>query len=552
MHRVPGVSGDSRQSGAGRFLLITSYTVVFWFLLPGFIVAVSLMLDRWLELGFQAGHALTLPASILLAVFFPVLITAVVQFRLQTGEWPISSLPSDRLALRGLYSIWRHPVYLFYCLCLLPIAVLVGSGGMLLLVLPVFYLVVVLHGSREERDLRLRLGECAQGRQERTGIILPRLQTLLRLPVLILVRTLLRVKVRHTGTVPGEGPVFILAPHRSYLDPVFVACATGRYLNFVTTYQMFRNSGAAVLFRRLGCIPRKRHTRDMECVRLIAGTIRRCGAVVVFPEGERSWTGGAGPVKNECLKLLELFPDVPVVLMSITGSYGIWPRWRSFPSSGEVAVKVLESLRSSSCTDLESRVASMLRDLTEPASLSRRRTAGRGIEKVLYRCPACLLQSGYRHHSRGFQCRACGQRFRLAGLSLILEGQDGSPEECSIPVAYRSIRYSAGVGRVPDVPASCPGVAMFSGPSGGSLTGRGKVAVRLDEETLRLDGAVTTVIRLADISSVTTEGSERLHVLDGRHDLLYQLRFTRQSVLMWQDMTISMAELSSGRAPNRS
>ena len=162
-----------------RIIVILLFVVVFWNILPFSIILLSILLDRWLGLGFHPGDAIILCSWTLFLASFAILLLAVAQYRIQAGEWPVSILPSRRLAHCGCYSLWRHPIYLFFILSLFFSAVLLGSGSMLLIVLPLFSVAVILYSKREDQKLIEVFGNSAIGYIRRTGVIIPRLQILL-------------------------------------------------------------------------------------------------------------------------------------------------------------------------------------------------------------------------------------------------------------------------------------------------------------------------------------------------------------------------------------
>lgn len=555
-----------------RIIVIFLFVVIFWLILPSSIILSSFLLDRWLELGFHPVKAVTICLWIPFFASFAILLLAVAQYRFQAGEWPISALPSKRLAHSGLYRLWRHPIYLFFTLSLFFSGVLIGSGSMLFIVLPLFTVAVILYSKREDQKLIEGFGDCAAGYIRRTGIIIPRLQMLLRLLLLLITRIFLHFHVSHRNRIPKEGPFFVVASHRSYLDPIYVASTVRRNISFVTTARMFRNPMSSLFFRHLGCIRRKRYRKDVECMRRISKEIRECGIVVIFPEGERSWTGKTGNLKEECSRLFLRFPDVPILPLRIEGNYAVWPRWRRKPVSGKIRVTVLPAFKPAvddTAGSLSARIKECIEPHdSEPEKKDEKSCAGIGI--VLYRCPEChaFLPTMDAAES-SFECGSCGTLFTLDGFFRLHFKSGNEAVVLSLAEAYGLIRITLKDldGRVfssekdisfkPEnlserILVLGSDVAVSIRHPEGSMEERGRGQVLLTNRRIIVHGDPEQVVELAKVSSITTEGCKRLQLFDSSSETLYQLLFINESVLLWQDLLVLSVEELSGQTPNRS
>ncbi len=497
---------------------------------------------------------------------------AVAQYRRQAGEWPVSVLPSKRLAHCGLYRLWRHPIYLFFTLSLFFSALLMGSGSMLLIVLPLFTAAVILYSKREDQKLIEGFGDCAAGYIGRTGVIIPRLQTLLRVLLLLITRIFFHVQINYRNRIPKEGPLFIVASHRSYLDPIFISYAVRRNISFVTTARLFRNPLSSLFFNHLGCIKRMRYRKDIECMRRISKEIRECGIVVIFPEGERSWTGEMGNLKEECPRLFLKFPDVPILPLRIEGNYAVWPRWRRKPSSGKIRVTVLPAFKPL-VDDTSGSLSARIVECIEPHDSEPEKKDGSscaGIGKVLYRCPECsaflpLMDAA----ESSFECGSCGTLFTLDGFFRLHFKRGNETVVLPLAEAYRQIRITRKDldGRVfrgekdisfkPEIPserilALGSDVAVSIQYPEGSMEEIGRGQILLTNHRIIMPGDPEHVLELAKISSITTEGCSRLQLFNSSSDTLYQILFINESVLLWQDLLVLSVEEITGQTPNRS
>lgn len=558
--------------GFYRVPVLCLYVVVFWAVLPAAIILPSLLLDRRLGLSFHPGDLLTLCSWSALLISFALLLCAVAQYRRQAGEWPISAFPSRRFAQNGLYRIWRHPIYLFFTFSLFFSAILLGSGSMLILVLPVFVAVMAWYSNREEHSLIMRFGSCAFGYKRRTGAFIPRLQMLMRIPLAVLTRTFLRVLVQGRSQVPLEGPLFVVASHRCYLDPLFMAVAVRRHISFVATSQLFRSRLCSKFFRYLGCIPRRRYMKDTGCIRTMIREVEECGVIGFFPEGERSWTGEMGPLKEESIRFFLRFRDVPILPLRIEGNYAIWPRWRRFPSPGRVRITVLPGFKPSTDDTLQTLSSKLSKHLQPDDSglETRSPSSCTGIGRVLYRCPACLESLPlFDNAVSSFKCHSCGTVFALDGSLRLNFSRGDELLKLSISKAYNQIRVKGldhenpmllekrDMSFRPMMPAEqtfagCSDVIVTQERPDGSLEEIGRGQVLLTSHRLILPGDPRQWIPFEGITSVTTEGCRWLQLYDSCSRRLYQLNFMKHSVLLWQNLLVLAIEASTGRTPNRS
>ena len=133
-----------------------------------------------------------------------------------------------------------------------------------------------------------------------------------------------RVHVRGAANLPRTGPVVIAANHAAYPDFVFIekaAVRRGRYVRFLTRYDVWRPGLLAWAMTRMGHVPVNRavpvlaylHARDL---------LRRGEAVGIFPEAGisysytvRSLMRGAAALARET--------GAPIVPTAIWGSQRI-------------------------------------------------------------------------------------------------------------------------------------------------------------------------------------------------------------------------------------
>jgi protein-S-isoprenylcysteine O-methyltransferase Ste14 len=158
-----------------RNVITGLYIFAFWILLPILLVKLSLPLDRK---GMKKSFPWFIKAAgILISIISSfMLFLSVRDFKRGAGKLPITAIPPyDRIVCKGVYAIWRHPVYLFYILLAAGIALITGSGGFLLVILPLFSVLCFIHAKIEEIWLIKKHGDAYRAYLKRTSLIFPKI-----------------------------------------------------------------------------------------------------------------------------------------------------------------------------------------------------------------------------------------------------------------------------------------------------------------------------------------------------------------------------------------
>lgn len=128
---------------------------------------------------------------------------------------------------------------------------------------------------------------------------------------------------------PRSGPALVLANHQCFLDPIFISLAAGRPLAFLARSTLFKGGVFDRLIRTYGAVPiDKDNARDG--IRAVLECLDQGRAVLVFPEGERTFTGRMNPFKPGVTLLIEK-AKVPVVPVGLAGAFEFWPRTELLP-----------------------------------------------------------------------------------------------------------------------------------------------------------------------------------------------------------------------------
>jgi len=162
----------------------------------------------------------------------------------------------------------------------------------------------------------------------------------LRPAVTALSRALWRITFRGEEHVPppSEGGLVIAANHQTYVDPFWISSYLKRPTRFLAWNEAFKWPVAGRALELLGAWPLALERGNPTAYRRSLQWLRRGGAVMIFPEGQRAYADGelsrfkAGAVR------LALEAGVLVLPVTIRGGQRVWPRGQRLPRVGRVEV----------------------------------------------------------------------------------------------------------------------------------------------------------------------------------------------------------------------
>lgn len=138
-------------------------------------------------------------------------------------------------------------------------------------------------------------------------------------------RIFFHVGVSGTDNLPEKGGFILASNHISYLDPVILAVASPRKLNFMAKRELFRNRLIGPFLMGLGAFPVKRDSADLSALKEAIRRLRQGLGLVLFPEGSRGF-GTQAQEPQAGIGFLAAKTAVPVVPAFIKGTDLALPR----------------------------------------------------------------------------------------------------------------------------------------------------------------------------------------------------------------------------------
>lgn len=250
-------------------------------------------------------------------------------------------------------------------------------------------------------------------------------QWLLRVLAGVYSRVVYRVRIRHYR---DRRPCVVLMNHTTAFDQFFVALALRRNVYFVTSEDVLSNGWISRFLQwAVAPIAIKKSANDPRAVINCMRVVREGGSIVMAPEGNRTYSGRTGYIKPTVADLCYAL-KVPILLFSIEGGYGVFPRWSDKARRGRMMAGVSrviepEEYLAMSKEALYQQICTGLRvDEARDTAVFRSKRGAEYLERAIYWCPNC----GFSHlESNGalFTCHGCGLSVRY-GEDTALVGVD--------------------------------------------------------------------------------------------------------------------------------
>jgi 1-acyl-sn-glycerol-3-phosphate acyltransferase len=150
-----------------------------------------------------------------------------------------------------------------------------------------------------------------------------------------------RLEVRGLDNVPRGAAVIVASNHASYVDPPVIGGVFPGRLRYLAKESLFRVPLLGLLIRALGAVPVRREDRQNAgaVMKSLLALLRSGECVLLFPEGSRSPDGRIKPLEAG-VALLSVKTGVPVLPVYIGGSFGVWPKGRSFPRPAKLSLAI--------------------------------------------------------------------------------------------------------------------------------------------------------------------------------------------------------------------
>jgi 1-acyl-sn-glycerol-3-phosphate acyltransferase len=357
-----------------------------------------------------------------------------------------------------------------------------------------------------------------------------------------------RLRVRGAEALPKDGPLLILGNHTGTLDALWAGWAMQRPLHYMAATSVLRIPVLGKIAAGLGAFAKKKYVRDIGSMKKMIALLRDGQAVMVYPEGMRTWDGRGLPLIPGMGRLICKM-KVPVVYMRLETTFLAHPRWATYPRFVPARVTFDGPYTYGPTWSADAIEADVLRRISvvprlQDASIVRGYRLAWGLPGYLWACPVCAAEESLGVDAGDgdrVTCRRCQRSWRL-DLECVLHG-DGDAPTMELAQAIRRVEAAVGMPPVVD-PARLEGRGLLLEAQNGLIRRclpDSSVTEPVTDGTLRLsrerlsvagpDGSERWGVDLVDIEAVSVEVGSRVYVRTGGE--LYILDPAHQSTCKW-------------------
>ena len=214
-------------------------------------------------------------------------------------------------------------------------------------------------------------------------------------------------------------PTILLSSHAARLEFIYSIYGFGRKdVNVVCGYQNILQKGLYSLMLRLGVISKYLYQPDVSCVKNMLHVLKRGGAIGLFPEGIQSSSGSTHPINPATAKFIKK-SKANIVVCSTKGAYLATNRYSSDRKKGYIGVNYTLLFTPAMLQELsEEQIYNEILNKISYNDFAYNRTARNkyvgkkpnafGLDRILYKCPACKNEHKMRVENDAIVCGECG------------------------------------------------------------------------------------------------------------------------------------------------
>lgn len=243
----------------------------------------------------------------------------------------------------------------------------------------------------------------------------------------------------------GKEPCLILMNHSSFID-LEIAYRIFFPKPFCIVSTTDGMVGKYWLMRKLGCIPTQKYVTDIRLIMDMLHAIRKNNcSILMYPEAGYSFDGCATTLPRKLGTLIKKL-DVPLVSVITDGAYLRQPLYNNLRKRKvNVSAKVTclltrEEIAQKSVAEIDAIIDrafsfdNFKNQYKNNVHISEPHRA-EGLERILYRCPACHTDGGTEGTGSILYCKHCGKVYRLNEQGQ-MEAESGETEFPHIPHWY--------------------------------------------------------------------------------------------------------------------
>ena len=138
------------------------------------------------------------------------------------------------------------------------------------------------------------------------------------------------LKVKGSENFPKKGAVILVANHCSYFDPLYLAVAIPRKINWMVLRPYYDLWWLRWLFKSVNSVPVNIKGPNIEAIKHGLRILKQGKVLGIFPEGNRSKNGRLKEGESG-VALLALKSGAPIFPVAIRGAFEVFPPHATLP-----------------------------------------------------------------------------------------------------------------------------------------------------------------------------------------------------------------------------
>ena len=149
---------------------------------------------------------------------------------------------------------------------------------------------------------------------------------ILRFVITVVSSLALRRKVIGKKNIPQHSACIVVANHVNLVDSPLIGISLGRKVHFMAKEDLFHSRIIGWLADKFGAFPVAKGKLNRRAGRTAVELLANGQALIIYPEGQRSWDGKLGPAYSGAA-LLAVKSGVPIVPVGIIGTAQLKGKW---------------------------------------------------------------------------------------------------------------------------------------------------------------------------------------------------------------------------------
>ena len=221
-----------------------------------------------------------------------------------------------------------------------------------------------------------------------------------------------------------DSQVIYLCQHKSMLDYIYLfAGIKNLNVHVLCGYQNVFQKSVFKLLKSLGVIAKMLYQPDILATTQMMQAVKIGGSLAIFPEGIQSTSGSTHPINPATKKIIKKFA-LPVVLVTIKGSYFSRTRYSSDVKKGKITVTFDKLFSSEDCKSLSA--DQLHKGLLERFKYNEfeefkgEKVAFRGkmpnvygLDNIIFKCPNCNSEYAFSTENDLFSCSNCNFSIKM-------------------------------------------------------------------------------------------------------------------------------------------